>query len=494
MLIFQVRTAPAQNAAEQNAAVRELRDFLGSSRKPVFVPEYEYKTFFFVYDPLVNDEQLGIANKILAASPETKVVFYFPSKEQAKKYADGIASVHGMAAKDYLEFEAKGHGAKSIEAYMRKYGEKKGIIYTGYEKPADYYRRNIAGIQNPSLFWETPRNQYLMELVENGRLEIKSGEPAAHEHMMLQLRSESKITASDFMAKGRILFKAGGYTKERWAQDLGEPVGGFIDKEKKVSEYIVGWMPSDYKDMARGSPAREDDPGVKTTMIPAELEGGNFTKARSSDGTRWIVIGAGSIIGTYNTYRENGYGISLDEIKAVYLKAFGGDKVLILGADEKKPIGEWDYQPDAIFHIDQCVLFPKDGTAVLLSPPQEMEDEGIMRDIAGYKKQLLANGFEVVEIPTTEDRIKEYQSYANGNAINSRNRTTVILPSFGMDDGVEEEAVRILKMHGMDVLLNPNETYRRMGNTHCMTGALSYNDLAPAPKKSKSSGLDGPRA
>lgn len=257
--------------------------------------------------------------------------------------------------------------------------------------------------------------------------------------------------------EGRINFVLDSQRSEYWAQDLGEATGG--DKSK----FVMGWSPGYGKSENYRDRPDVRDPSTPVMKIPAVLQGGNITKTRVN-GKNLVVIGSIDVKDTQRQYKlKHGYEISKDEVTDIYRKAFGADEVMVL--DSK--------QPRYAFHIDQAVFFPKPGVAVIIKPEDHQESsEGMqkVRDMIGeYKTQLRQNGFQVVEIPTTEKHIQSYHGYSNVIPLRTDAGTKLIMPSYG-DSKLEKRIKKTLKENGMEVQFVPNTTFTKEGNTHCITG------------------------
>ena len=418
MLIFQTRS---QEQHDKTYLVAELNSFLQKPRNTKFVPEYQYKTFFFnspniekseimeitaehVMD--VRAEQYKIAGEILRASKMTNVVFYTENSKVAQSLASDLVDA----------------AAKKIKS--------------------------------------TPANELEMQL---GR----------------------------YILSGRIKFVPGSesVSADWWAQDLGEPTGAFVSSGGKSKPEYITSLTGNLYGWGHAVPMKSD---ASVVQIPACLAGGNFTKTICKE-KRLCIVGANDVIETSNLYSSYGLKITLREVTDIYKKAFGSDDVLVLGK-ENGPIGSWKLQPHQMPHIDQAVFFPKEGVAVIVSPPKEMEKERAA--VNGYKTQLIDAGFEIIEIPTTKERIEKYQAYTNSITISPTSlrtssfsykdgpegesmSTILIMPSFDYKDGLEERIRSILEEHGFKVIFVPDKAFKHRGNTHCITGALSYNDMVP---------------
>ena len=515
-MVFQTTNNTENLATKNQNGAQVVQNFLNSDRKPIFMPEYKNNTFFFIYDRILIGEEMGIANKILNLSPDAKVVVFFNDKESAAQYANDISKYehHQMPV---LVFQAQNvlnpasiafpepamdfpsHGPSppgvrqigvndidpttaDVEETLKRYGTMQAVLYTRNQPIDEYKEINI------------PNGSFLENLIKTGKLELKTGFAPQHKPNSELIKDAGQITSAIFLSEGRITFKVGGYTKEPWAQDLGEPSkSAFIgDKEKIISEYVIGWKPPwmevyNFSDKDRDAPYVKDTQDIQTVYVPAVLQGGNFTTALSKDGTRVALVGSDEVIGTYEQYEKKyGYEISLNEIKEIYKKAIGADRVLVMGEDSSKPIKEWARQSDKIFHIDQAFMPVKDGVIVIYKEQVPMFGEPSISEKAPdvgkalkiYKEQLIDAGFELVEIGVRWPDVNANHSYVNAIPIQVGNDTKLIMPSFN-NYGKENEIRSTLLKNGLEVYFVPDEAWTRMGNVHCITGALSSGDLAP---------------
>jgi peptidyl-arginine deiminase len=246
---------------------------------------------------------------------------------------------------------------------------------------------------------------------------------------------------------------------EYWAQDFGEPTGG------AQSTFVVGWPPGDASTRKFQDREKINLPQNRVLKIPALLQGGNFTKTLVH-GKKVVVVGGADIRNTQLQYlRRFDYEISENQVREIYRQAFGADQVLVLQAKQKKHS----------FHIDQAVFFPKPDVAILAIPTvdQNSSKEAVefRHMVDSYRQQLKKSGFQILEIPTTEAHIKAYQAYTNGIPLQTPTGTQLILPSFG-DTVLEPQIKAKLEKAGLKVMFVPNASFKKEGNTHCITGSL----------------------
>lgn len=279
------------------------------------------------------------------------------------------------------------------------------------------------------------------------------------------------------MPKRRLAAKIGEETANPWAMDIGKPTGG------EKGEYLFGWYEPEIKGATenRLTMVREAlSQDIPYAYVPAFLTGGNIAKGVSENGEKIVFVGASEARKTREKYAdEYNYGISDEEMRRIYSEAFGADRAIILG--EKKR-GEFREQLMPVFHIDQAICFPRDGTAIMIEPKnREDVPDGLLSMLDSYERQLREAGFEIIKIPTTSKNIEKYQSYSNAVSIADGGKTKLIMPSFVEDSPIgkeeqqkiEDEIKETLGKAGMDVVFVKNCTFGIRGNTHCLTGALS---------------------
>lgn len=262
---------------------------------------------------------------------------------------------------------------------------------------------------------------------------------------------------------------------DRWTQDIGETTGG------PHSTVMHGWsfgLPGE-----RNAQKALQESSIPEQRIPAVLEGGNITKVRCQ-GKNLVVVGERDVWDTQRQYWDkHQYDISIEEIKEIYKRAFGADGVVILSNSRYN------------FHIDQAVFFPRDNTAVLLKLEVEEETKNPFKKeyakmLEVYKNELTRQGFEIIEIPTNWNRISNDQSYTNSIPITRDGKTNIIMPAFG-DRDLEEEILEILEDHDFSVTFVQDYSFRNMGNIHCLTGALAYQDIPQQPSNTHQSQHQG---
>ncbi|MCX6770585.1 MAG: agmatine deiminase family protein [Candidatus Micrarchaeota archaeon] len=274
-----------------------------------------------------------------------------------------------------------------------------------------------------------------------------------------------------FLLQGRLKVLEGSRLNEIWAQDMGEPTGA----ANKMPEFMVGmpaeWVPERHEPFY---PSFTRQMQIRARQMPVVLQGGNVTKAVSKDGKKLVIVGSDELAMTQYLYSQHAnYKISTSDFKDVYKKAFGADDVLILGGASR--------QIEEMFHIDQAVLFPKDGVAVMVKVPKSEDSAKVVEMCEGYKKQLIAAGFDVIEIPADYHMmLKIHISYANAICYENAysRKTEILLPSFG-NEKLEGKIREILEKNGFRVEFVKDMMWKYDGNAHCITGALSYMDLVP---------------
>lgn len=305
----------------------------------------------------------------------------------------------------------------------------------------------------------------------------------------------SRYLSNSPAAPSRVKFKVGAYVDDMWPQDWGEPTGGANSTYFRSLPYnAMDRRSSDRRSPVRNEDARDLGTGDSITL-PVCFQGGNFTKARNAQGRSFAIMGSDDVAFTKNYYQDKfDYQISDAEIKNILKAAFRCDDVLFLGPKEGQ-LGQ-------IFHIDMGVLFPRDGTAVLLFPeisPSDLEEKGFFSKFLSWcagifngdadprevyanfrtiERQLSDAGFEIIRLPTSLDHVNDFQAYSNSIPISDGKTHLIIMPSFG-DIGRENSIRRLLGEKGFKVEFVPNGTFGQYGNSSCITGAISHLGIKP---------------
>ena len=132
-----------------------------------------------------------------------------------------------------------------------------------------------------------------------------------------------------------------------WVQDLGE---GSDDT------FLLGWNGKEIAPVLHQM-------GLKTVRHYLPLEGGNVQMARNRNGKRFVFIGPKERDLAFGHLSRLGVRNPLQFLQESYLQTFQADEMVTL------PVG------DRSLHIDQSVLFLRDGLAVVEEFPELSEDE-----------------------------------------------------------------------------------------------------------------------
>ena len=542
-----------------------LENFMKTARSSIeFVPESKYTKSFFLL-PLyyvtqtsdippkseyskeystwnkdqwrkgVFEEQMQTSVEILKSSKNQTIVLFVQNENEAKSYSEYVTRMQQRTEFSFTQSNYLG-GNVFIDDDGKPLNKDSDSFKTiarilnNKDTRVSIYMGNVGGGVNRDdgetkkykklYIDESPE---LKKFMDEGRLILKTGIPPADvERQSLNFETMSEM--KKYMEEGRVVFKTGKYgDTDVWARDWLVPVGMQQHQhtnnktefgDHKAMEVIQGWPGSTSKGASwlmerNASLSPVDD--IKTTFIPAVVDGGNMTKT-TNEGESTFVVGANAIIETKRIYKEKyNYEISTDEINEIYKKAFGAKNVLILGELSDCSM---QMQPAPLFHIDFAVFFPQDKTAVMIKPEPGYLSEKIKRreewkerPIAGspaydqyegelrqlkkmeqenresvvaldlYKEQLTKAGFRIIEIPTTQERVSGTRSYCNSNYFNTDKGTVIIMPSFDDFDGIENKIKAILENNGMKVIFIKDKAFEQSGNVHCVTGSLAYNNL-----------------
>lgn len=139
---------------------------------------------------------------------------------------------------------------------------------------------------------------------------------------------------------------------------------------------------------------------------------------------------------------------------------------------------------DSLFHIDMVVGFPRPGVAAIIQPldPAALDSEDL-RVIKNVRAILEREGFQILAVPTTAQRIAQFQSPVNFVAYRDREtgQQALILPEFpdlsyqvGGRPQSLNAAIRAAYI-GEGLLIKPVEDrfHPRGGNVHCALQALN---------------------
>lgn len=140
---------------------------------------------------------------------------------------------------------------------------------------------------------------------------------------------------------------AQGYLPEMWAQDLGEETadGFFLGRKGRASLPGLAAL------------------GIRAHKHVLPLDGGNVQLARNRNGRRIVFVGSEEFEGAVGRVREvGGKGHPASLARTAYRMTFDADEVIVL-----------PNLPSA--HIDQAVLFLKDGVVATEALPEPTDEE-----------------------------------------------------------------------------------------------------------------------
>lgn len=482
--------------------------------KVTFVPEYDYKQYFY---SMGSPREHGSWEKhctMIAAlcdaqqeiSKDAKVSLIFANPEALNAFKDHfieyffcppICSIVGILFVSQwspdIDLMKKILGGTKLKEFKKSlFAQINEEDIARYRQILDEKRSDIS-IRYASILDIPP--QYSADVKKDKRARtmiIKSIEK------MIKIL-EKKRKYNDSAKPPNISFEVAQKTADVWAQDIAEPLGG-------SEPVLVRGFDSGKRDDPQKSAIQRNNflneltaHGIRVISIPVVIDGGNITKAENKDGKKYVIIGSDDIIKTKEIYKSQyGQEKSDDEIKSILAKTFGADDVLILGANQS--------QPQSLYHIDLAMMPLPGGKILLQKPTMDESKEGFdlaidaefnnlidkladgsrikkrladtytdtTKVLEGYKKQLIESGFEVIEIPSTLTNLWKGASYTNSLVLkDDHGKTHIIMPSFG-DKETENKIEEALRPYDITVHFVRDMMFYMGGSIHCITGPLAY--------------------
>lgn len=201
--------------------------------------------------------------------------------------------------------------------------------------------------------------------------------------------------------------------------------------------------------------------------LPGFIRGGNVAVADNGAGRRVAFLGHDEI--------------NQNEAHYLYATAITPPRDLIpeiIKRIAKVPQVEILPNSTLLFHLDMAVSFISPGVAALLSPIDEKNlgnDEIVV--LTTLRKALAANGFKIVNIPTTTTRIKAYQSPVNILPFKNKNSgvQSAIVPWFpdvavtidGQPQSLNSAIRKAYEIAGLEVIYAEDRFFDQRGNVHC---------------------------
>lgn len=207
--------------------------------------------------------------------------------------------------------------------------------------------------------------------------------------------------------------------------------------------------------------------------FPAFLRGGNVAVADNVAGERVAVLGHDEIEQNELRYqRTTSVKPPRRQVGEIVKKMAGTEKLYVLQNTTK------------LFHIDMVMSFLGPGLVALIAPVDEANlgrDEGVV--LVQYRKALAAAGFRIINIPTTSERINNYQSPVNILPYTDRNtgQRRAIAPeykdAFVVVDGRRQSINALIRTAyanaGLSVSWVEDRLSTELGSVHCAVLGLT---------------------
>lgn len=316
---------------------------------------------------------------------------------------------------------------------------------------------------------------------------LKALPPYSRIHLVLPPAAEPAVRRA--LAPENLLARTDFHLIQTWGRDKGEPT-----KYTRATRWIrdtvmVGSSQEDQKSViylplayATTSDLRQNDlaffktkwrKNTEVVPFPAFLRGGNVLVADNLAGERVAVVGHDEIEQNELRYgRSTSMKPPREQIGEIVKRIAGTDKLHVLPNTNR------------LFHIDMAMSFIRPGVVALISP---IDEEVLGRDealaLAHYRKVLLGAGFRIIDIPTTTERINNYQSPVNILPFIVRNtwQRRAIAPEYGdvavTVDGRRQSLNGLIRKAYDDIGLSiswvEDRLSTQLGSVHC--AALGLN-------------------
>lgn len=223
------------------------------------------------------------------------------------------------------------------------------------------------------------------------------------------------------------------------------------------------------------------DRGTRIVRAPLYFAGGNVVVGRLRDGRRVLLCGSNDFLLSRDAYQAAGLHLTESMFVAVMRAVFDVAEVVVLrprGTD-----GKLRSQAVALFHLDQAMLFHRDGEVLVhqvvplpneigADDPWRREVEAVAADLESYATALARLGFTVTRMPLSAERVALRQYYLNSVQIPAEPRSLLIVPSFAhtTDSGAREddEAAAFLEAQGFRVTMVRDVAHLGQGSNHCL--------------------------
>lgn len=316
---------------------------------------------------------------------------------------------------------------------------------------------------------------------------LKALPPYSRIHLVLPPAAERAVrrifAAEDLLARVDL------HAIPSWSRDKGQPTKYtrstrwirdtvMIGNSPETGKAVV-FMPLAYATTAY---LRENDLSffkkkwLKNSEIvpfPAFVRGGNVSVADNLAGERIAVLGHDEIEQNELRYKwTTSVKPPRQQVPEIVKKMAGTEKLYVLQNTTK------------LFHIDMAMSFIGPGLVALIAPVDQARlgnDERLV--LAQHRKILSAAGFRIVDIPTTTERINNYQSPVNILPYTDRTtgRRLAIAPEFSdatiLVDGRSQSLNALIRnaysRAGLSVVWIEDRLSTELGSVHCSVLGLN---------------------
>jgi len=205
-----------------------------------------------------------------------------------------------------------------------------------------------------------------------------------------------------------------------WTQDLGEYYEVAGD-----GRFLVSAVP--HRKMTRAHAIAESRERVarvvfgKSMVVRADFvfEAGNLLFDKVDNRLR-VLVGEDVVTRTINSAQLGGHLLTETLVAARISRQFGGAETVILRGQ----------QEGGLIHLDQAFVLLKDRQVVLTSVPGPESPE--QKVLTQYREQLEWLGYDVLELPTAVDDVRNYRASLNALPFTDLNtgENVVIFPVF----------------------------------------------------------------
>jgi hypothetical protein len=224
--------------------------------------------------------------------------------------------------------------------------------------------------------------------------------------------------------------------------------------------------------------------GTRVLRAPVYFAGGNVVVGRLRDGRRLMLCGSNDYLLSRDTYRDAGLWLGEDLYVALLRAVFDVADVLMLGPRGAE--GNLLPQAEALFHLDQAMMFHRDGEVLVhqvvptrFLPEGPVADQlqrtaaAAARDLDIYSDILARVGFAVSRMPISAERVVLRQYYLNSLQVPARaGPPLAIAPSFAhtTSNAAEDDdlARRFLESQGFEVVMVRDMAHLGQGSNHCL--------------------------